>query len=65
MLLISPKMLANALSESKNGLDTREGVEFIASRLGVGVSALIEHAYNMNLIDDATREELRLAFDRP
>lgn len=34
----------------------------VASRLGVGVSALIWHAHNMGLIDEAVLEELQAGF---
>lgn len=65
MLLMPPKLLAGAIDESEVGLDSPSGVEAIASRLGVGVSSLLEHAYNVGLIDEAVREDLRSAFDRP
>lgn len=64
MLLMPPQLLERAIPETEGALDSPDGVETVASRLGVGVSTLLEHAYNVGLIDEVVRADLRSAFNR-
>jgi Zn-dependent peptidase ImmA (M78 family) len=64
MLLMPPDLLATGISETEGALGSPEAVESLASRMGVGVVALLEHAHNMGLIDESARDDLRLAFNR-
>jgi Zn-dependent peptidase ImmA (M78 family) len=38
---------------------SEEGVRYLAERVGLGTSALIEHLYNLDLIGDTERESLK------
>ncbi len=44
---------------------TPEAVRQLANNVGMGVTALIEHLYNFDLIDDVEREQLKQYFVRP
>ena len=64
MLLMPPGLLGRAIEASREGLTSALGVQHVATRLGVGSSALVEHAHNMGLLDEVEREDLRQALDR-
>jgi Zn-dependent peptidase ImmA (M78 family) len=64
MLLMSPTVLTRAIAKAEYPLETPQGVEAVASQLRVSPSALVEHAYNVGLIDELTREDLGVAFNR-
>lgn len=64
MLLMPPDLLATAISTTSRELDSPKAIESVASRLGVGAVALLEHAHNVGLIDEVARDDLRLAFNR-
>jgi Zn-dependent peptidase ImmA (M78 family) len=64
MLLMPPDRLAKAITEV-NGLDSPEAATAVADRLDVSVSALLEHAANLDVIDEATRDDLRAASETP
>lgn len=64
MFLMPTDRLSRAIQESADGMATREGLTEVADRLGVSKSAVLEHAYNVGLIDDLRREELRDAIGR-
>lgn len=38
----------------------RDDIQALATEVGMGVSALVEHLYNLSLLDEAQREQLRL-----
>ena len=42
-----------------------DAVRQLANDVGMGVTALIEHLYNFDLIDDAEREQLKQYFVIP
>ena len=64
MLLMTPTLLTRAIAKAEHPLETRQGVEAVASQLGVSSWALVEHAYNVGLLDELEREDLRVAFNR-
>ena len=56
MFLAPPSAIRQSLSEI-----SADAVCELARRVGMGVTALVEHLYNVDLIDDTEREELRQA----
>lgn len=56
MFLASTCALSGTLADSSNG-----EVRRVASEMGIGFSALVEHLYNVDVIGDAERERLRNA----
>ncbi|CCM65205.1 ImmA/IrrE family metallo-endopeptidase [Candidatus Microthrix parvicella] len=64
MLLMPPALLASAISATDGELDSPETIKSVASRLGVSVASLREHAHNVGLIDETARDDLRLIFSR-
>lgn len=54
MFLAPPSAIRQKLTAITEG-----SVRQLASEVGMGITALIEHLYNVGLIDDAEREELR------
>lgn len=58
MFLAPPSAIRRKLSAI-----TEESVRQLASEVGMGITALIEHLYNVDLINDAEREELRSSLD--
>ncbi|HEY8547335.1 MAG TPA: ImmA/IrrE family metallo-endopeptidase [Acidimicrobiales bacterium] len=59
MLLMPPALLGPAVTESGDRLRSPESAKGVAERLGVTVSALVEHAHNLGFIDETVREVLR------
>lgn len=57
MFLAPPSAIRQQLTEI-----TPEAIKNLASKSGVGVIALVEHLYNIDLIDDIDRERLRQNF---
>jgi len=47
---------------ASSGYSEREAVKTLADRLHVSESALVEHLYNLDFIDETKREELRSVF---
>lgn len=64
MFLMPPGMVERAIGMAADGLDTPRGLGRVATLLGVAPSALLEHSYNVGLIDDLRREQLRAALGR-
>lgn len=58
MVLAQSKAIAEA-----NRLESVEAAIAVAGQLGVSVSALLDHASNVDLIDEAVRDDLRAAFE--
>jgi len=56
MFLAPPSAIRQSLTEI-----SVEAVRELARKVGMGRSALVEHLYNVDLIDDTKREELRQA----
>lgn len=56
MFLAPPSAIRQKLADV-----TPEAVRMLANQVGMGVTALVEHLYNTDLIDDAERERLRQA----
>jgi len=60
-LLMPPDLLQSAIADAHSGMDTLEGVNFVADRLDVSRRALIEHLYNLDYIDEEERDVLRFS----
>lgn len=56
MFLAPPSAIRQSLTEL-----SIEAVHELATKVGMGISALVEHLYNVDLIDDMKRDELRQA----
>jgi Zn-dependent peptidase ImmA (M78 family) len=54
MFLAPPSAIRQRLADI-----SPEAVRALAGEVGMGVTALVEHLYNVNLINDAEREQLR------
>jgi hypothetical protein len=59
MLLMPPDLLRGIDSSTPFNEATRETLTPIAAQLGVPLASLIDHAFNVGLIDEAARERLR------
>jgi Zn-dependent peptidase ImmA (M78 family) len=59
MLLMPPELLKSAISSSPGSVESLSKARDVATELGVSVSAFIEHAYNLGLIDEAAHDDLR------
>lgn len=59
MLLMPPDLFLAAVSTSPEGMRSVQGVGSVATQLGVSVTATVDHAYNLGLIDEVERDELR------
>lgn len=60
MLLMPPVLLRRIDSAMPLNEATRESLAPVAAKLGVTLSSLVEHLYNLGIIDDVARARLRL-----
>lgn len=58
-LLMPPELVQRAISTSPAPPSSAEGLAHIAETLGTSRASTVEHLYNLGLIDDMERDELR------
>lgn len=58
MFLMPPDLVGRAISDCPDPINQKEGVIFIASRLRVGLRAVVEHLYNLTFMSEQEKEIL-------
>jgi hypothetical protein len=63
MLLMPPELIQRAIADVPDPISDLTGVSAVASKLRVSMRAAIDHLYNMTLMSESVRDELRRQVD--